>query len=85
VIKGGGYGGGESRLKLNFAPLVALAGDANALIDRLSLMFFNNQMSATTRGRLATLLQNIAPNQLENRVKSALIVTSLSPDFVIQT
>ena len=85
VIKGGGYGGGDARLKLNFEPLVALAADPAALIARLDLMFFNSQMSAATRGRLTTLLQAIAPNQLENRVKSALIVTSLSPDFVIQT
>ena len=85
VIKGGGYGGGDSRLKLNFAPLLALAADAAALIERLNLMFFNSQMSAATRGRLTTLLQAINANQPESRVKSALIVTSLSPDFVIQT
>jgi len=48
-------------------------------------MFFNGQMSAATRSRLMTLLQAISSNQAENRVKSALIVTSLSPDFVIQT
>jgi hypothetical protein len=85
VIKGGGYGGGDSRIKLDYAPLTALAADPVALVERLNLMFFNGQMSTTTRTRLVTLVQAIASNQPENRVKSALIVTSLSPDFVIQT
>jgi uncharacterized protein (DUF1800 family) len=85
VIKGGGYGGGDARLKLNFAPLAALASNPTALVDRLNLMFFNGQMSSATRTRLTTLLEAISPNQLENRVKSALIVTTVSPDFVIQT
>lgn len=83
VIKSGGYGGGDARLKLDYAPWLALAADPAALVQRLDLVFFNGQMSATTRGRLLDMLRAIGAT--ENRVKAALILTSLAPDFVIQT
>jgi uncharacterized protein (DUF1800 family) len=85
LIRNGGYGHDTARLALDYAPLLALAGDGTALIDRLDLLFFNAQMSGATRARMTTLLNAIPARQADKRVKSALIVTSLSPDFVIQT
>ncbi|RTL41216.1 MAG: DUF1800 domain-containing protein, partial [Burkholderiales bacterium] len=55
LIRSGGYGWPEQhRLNIDFAPLAAL--DANALIDRLDLLFFNLGMSASTRQRLTQLI-----------------------------
>ncbi len=69
---------------LDFAPLMSLAGDAAALVDRLDLLFFARQMSASTRTRLTTLVNAIAPADRSARVKQALLVTAMSPDHVIQ-
>ncbi|MEY4563538.1 MAG: hypothetical protein RLZZ618_2815 [Pseudomonadota bacterium] len=85
VIKNGGFGNGASRLKLDFEPLKALASDPAVLVDKLNVLFFNCQMSAVTRTRLVTLIAALPAAQTENRVKSALIVVFVSPDFVIQT
>ena len=88
VIHSGGYGWDESRLELDFVPLMALAaGDAAALIDRLDLLLFDLQMGASTRSRLSTLLKalpGITTNEREQRVKAALLVALMSPDHVIQ-
>ena len=83
----GGYGSGASRLKLDFAPLQALAGDPAALIDRLEVLFYASQMSASTRARLLKMLAALPSETQEDklqRVKAALIVTAMSPDHVIQ-
>lgn len=80
-----GYGWPEAhRLVLDVAPLVALAGDANALVDRLDLLFFTLQMKPGTRARLLALVNAISANDRNARVEAALVLTALQPDFVIQ-
>jgi hypothetical protein len=58
------------------------------LVDRLDALFFTYQMAATTRARLLQMLDSMpggsSATNLKNRVKAALIVTAMSPDFVIQ-
>jgi uncharacterized protein (DUF1800 family) len=83
-IFGAGYGWGDSRLTLNLVPLLDIAGDAAALIDRLDLLFFTRQMTSSTRSRLTTLVNGITASDRSARVKQALLVTAMSPDFVIQ-
>jgi hypothetical protein len=84
VVFGGGYGDGDYRLVLDFQPLLALAGDATALTDRLDLLFCSRQMGDATRARLAALLAALPADDAEGRVKSALLLTLMSPDHVIQ-
>ncbi len=84
-INSEGFGSGDTRLRVDYTALQALAADPAALIAHLDLLFFNGQMSASTRQRLATMLAAIPANDPKRRVKAALIVTSLSPDHVIQT
>lgn len=82
-----GYGDGNSRLVLDLKPLAALAATHSALIDRLDALFFAQQMRQSTRARLTRLLESLpgtSEYELSQRVKAALIVVSLSPDFVIQ-
>jgi uncharacterized protein (DUF1800 family) len=79
-----GYGGGDTELKLDYAPLIALAGNADELIARLNTLFFNELMSDALRARMRTMISAIPVGEKERRVKSALILTSLSPEFVIQ-
>lgn len=87
LINDEAYGWGPGRLVLNLLPLMALATVPISLIDRLDVLLFAYQMSSSTRARLVQML-NAMPQKsqwdLKNRVKAALIVTALSPDFVIQ-
>ena len=84
MLGSGGYGSGESRLVLDFAPLEALAADPAALVDRIDLLFFARGMGTTTRDRLRNLVSAMPANDKRQRVKSALLVTAMSPDYVIQ-
>jgi uncharacterized protein (DUF1800 family) len=79
-----GYGNGSARLVLNYAPLEALADDPPKLVERLDLLLFSARMSDGTRMRLVTMLDAMRGRAARERVKAALIVTALSPDFVIQ-
>jgi uncharacterized protein (DUF1800 family) len=80
----GGYGYNDNELKLNTAALEAKAGDANALIADLNLLFCNNQMSTTLQTRLRTMINAINISDKPYRVRASLVLISLSPDFVIQ-
>lgn len=79
-----GYGSGNARLVLNYAPLEALADDPARLVERLDLLLYSARMSDGTRTRLTTMLDAMRSRSARERVKAALIVTALSPDFVIQ-
>jgi uncharacterized protein (DUF1800 family) len=83
----GGYGSEDSRLTLDYGPLLSLAADPAALTDRLDALFYASQMGASTRARLLKMLGALpsgTPEDRLQRVKAALIVTAMSPDFVIQ-
>ncbi len=84
LFNNGGYGGGDSMLRLNTSALEAKAGDANALVAELNMLFCNGQMSAALQTRLRTLINAININDKPYRVRASLILISLSPDFVIQ-
>ncbi|MBL8358855.1 MAG: DUF1800 domain-containing protein [Rubrivivax sp.] len=84
LFQSGGYGSGDSRMRLNQTPLRDLAPTPDALIDRLDQLFFCTQMSANTRTRLRTLINAIPVSDRNRRVRSALTLVAMSPDFVIQ-
>ncbi len=63
---------------------MALAADAASLIDSLDLLLCTRQMSATRRQRLLTMVNAIPATDKTRRVKSALLVLAISPDFAIQ-
>lgn len=85
VVQGGGHGWGDGRLAFDWTTWEAAAATPATLVDRLDAVFFHLQMSATTRTRLLTLIGAIPASQAQRRVKSALILSLLSPDHVIQT
>ncbi len=82
-----GYGDGASRLKIDLTTLQTLAATPATLVDRLDALLFAYQMGASTRQRLVQMLSALpgtSASQRKDRVKAALIVTAMSPDFVIQ-
>jgi uncharacterized protein (DUF1800 family) len=79
-----GYGWDESRVELNYKPLEAMAGSSGALVDWVNLMFANSMMSATSRASILKAINAIAPTNPTQRVKAALVLSAISPDFVVQ-
>ena len=79
-----GYGWGDSRLELDISSLTALAGDPAALVSRIDLLFFCEQMSTATRDRMTRMVSTMSANNRQERVKAALLLTAMSADFVIQ-
>ena len=84
LLWSGGYGNGDFRLQLDFAPWEALATDAAKLIDRIDLLFFTRQMSGPTRERLTRLVNALPANDPRERVRSALMLAAMSPDHIVQ-
>jgi uncharacterized protein (DUF1800 family) len=84
LFNSGGYGGGDSELKLDYAPLRALAANPDALIAEINALYFNYAMSAKLQARMKTMLSALPANDASRRVKSALILTSLSPEYIVQ-
>ncbi|MEW5685006.1 MAG: DUF1800 domain-containing protein [Pseudomonadota bacterium] len=88
--------GGVSDVRPDYAPLVALAGDVDALVARVDLLLAQGQMSATTRNRITQAVSGVtvpaatATNQatvttaLTNRAKLAIYMTMASPDYLVQ-
>jgi uncharacterized protein (DUF1800 family) len=79
-----GYGYDESALKLNYAALQAKAGSPDALIAELNALYFNYAMTSKLQTRMKTMLTALPANQPLQRVKAALILTSLSPEYIVQ-
>jgi uncharacterized protein (DUF1800 family) len=84
LFNSGGYGGGDHRLVMDYSGLRNLAGDANALAEHLNKLFYLGAMTPETRSTLTTAVNGIDANNRDARVKAALILTAIAPDFVIQ-
>ncbi len=84
LFQSSGYGSGDSRMRLNLVPLRDIAATTDTLVTRLDQLFFCAQMSSTTRERLRSMINAIPTGERTRRVKSALTLVAMSPDFVIQ-
>jgi uncharacterized protein (DUF1800 family) len=90
LVRNGGYGSGDTRLTLNVSELNPLANTPGLLADRLNLLFFNGAMSDATRSTIISTLNAMAltktgdTSAVTDRLKAALILVSMAPDFVIQ-
>ncbi|MGE0311980.1 MAG: DUF1800 family protein [Lautropia sp.] len=79
-----GYGRGASRLELDFPMLEPIAGDANQLIAHVDMMFMAGRMTPATRTSFARAINSIDPKNRVERIQSALVLTAIAPEFVIQ-
>ena len=69
------------------SPVGAPGSAGTVLLDNIDALLFAYQMSATTRARMLQMVGAMPGNsasQRKDRVKAALIITAMSPDFVIQ-
>jgi hypothetical protein len=72
------------RLKMDLSPWLAIAGNSATLIDQLNLVFTANSMSAATRTSLAKAVNAIPASDKAERVRVALTLLMVTPEFVVQ-
>ncbi len=85
LVKNGYYGDGDTRLTLNYALLNSLAADPPKLVDQLNMQFYCGLMGDQTRTVILNALNAITgSNQVRDRVRAALTLMVMSPEFVIQ-
>ncbi len=73
-------------VKANYAPEIALAGNADALLDRVNRCLLAGSMSSTLRNDIRTAVNAIGTtgNGPNNRVYTAILLTMASPDYLVQ-
>jgi uncharacterized protein (DUF1800 family) len=84
AIRNGGYGDKETKLNFDFTKFHDVAGDADALINRINLLAMNGSMTAATKVSYARVINGIDAKNKDDRVKAALVLTMASPEFAIQ-
>lgn len=84
IIRNGGYGDKETKLNFDYSKFHDVAGDADALINRINLLAMNGGMSVATKTSFARVINGIDPKDKDERVKAALTLTMAAPEFVIQ-
>lgn len=74
----------------NYAAEIALANNADQLLDRVDLLLTGGALSATTRTRIRDAINSVAigtanpDNDRRNRVYLAIFLTMASPDYIVQ-
>jgi uncharacterized protein (DUF1800 family) len=79
-----GYGYDSGHLDVGYADELALAANPAALMDRLNLLLTEGLMSASTRQTILTAVQAVPATSPRTRVSTAVTLTMLSPDFIVQ-
>jgi uncharacterized protein (DUF1800 family) len=84
LVEHGGHGWGDGRLELDTTAWREAAASPTGLIDRIDTVFFTKQMLPSTRERMTALVQSVPAGDAAKRVRLALTLTIVSPDFVVQ-
>ena len=79
-----GHGWNSSAIKANYAPEVALANNPAALMDRLNMLLAAGRMSASTRQTILDAVSALPASNANARVHTAVALTMLSPDYIVQ-
>jgi uncharacterized protein (DUF1800 family) len=90
LVRNGYYGKGDTRLTMDLSALNALAADPPALVDRLNVLFMDGAMTPATRNAIVGAIGSLAQPKtgeaaaIADRVKAALLMVALSPEFTVQ-
>ena len=68
----------------NYAPELALANNPAALMDRLNLMLVAGRMTPATRQTILDAVNAFPASDARQRVHTAITLTMLSPEFIVQ-
>lgn len=85
-VLGGGWGHGDGAIgpRDNYQAERALASNPAALLDHLNVLLMAGQMSASTRSTILPAINAIPASNPLDRVKTAILLTMASPDFIVQ-
>jgi uncharacterized protein (DUF1800 family) len=84
LVREGGYGWDERRLSLDYAPLEAMSADPAQLAAWIDRMLAHGMMDPATRATIVRAVSAIPARERRERVEAALLLATISPDFVIQ-
>ena len=86
VIQSGAGIGSPRDVRADYASDIALAGNADALIDRVNRCLMYGSMDTALRNDLRTAINAIAMtgNGPANRVYTAILLTMASPEYLVQ-
>ncbi len=68
----------------NYTPETALASNPAALMDRLNLLLTAGRMSSATRQEIVNAVNAVPSTQAARRVHTAVALTMISPEFIVQ-
>lgn len=79
-----GHAWGSNTVTANYAPEVALASNPAALMDRLNLLLTAGRMTPSTRQTILDAVNAVPSSQAATRVHTAVALTMISPDYIVQ-
>ncbi len=79
-----GYGNGSGTILPNYSAEIGLAGNPGALMDRLNLLLTAGRMSSATRQTIIGAINEVPASQPARRVQMAVVLTMVSPEFIVQ-
>jgi uncharacterized protein (DUF1800 family) len=79
-----GYGWHSAAVVGNYAPEIALANNPAALMDRLNLLLTAGRMTPSTRQLILDAVNAVPSTQATARVHTAVALTMISPEFIVQ-
>lgn len=75
---------GATGYRHDYAPFEALAGNPGALVDKLALLLTGGQLSAASRAIIVDAVGKVSSSQPKDRVKMALMLFEIAPDYKVQ-
>ena len=79
-----GFGWNETNVKSSYTPELALASNPAALLDHLNLLLVAGRMSTGTRQTILDAVNAFPASDPRNRVYTAITLTMVSPEFIVQ-
>lgn len=82
-LQGAIAGGANPRPSLDYSTELELSGDVEALVDHLDLLLCHNSLGQNTRDIIVDAVEAIPSSFSQTRVKRAILLVSISPEFAI--
>jgi uncharacterized protein (DUF1800 family) len=79
-----GYGWNSTAIVANYAPEIALASNPAQLLDHLNLLLTAGRMTPATRQLITDAVAAVPASNAAGRVHTAVTLTMLSPEFIVQ-
>jgi len=79
-----GHGWNNTAIVANYAPQIALAGNPAQLLDHLNLLLTAGRMTPSTRQLILDAITSVPASDATRRVHTAVTLTMLSPEFIVQ-